>query len=64
MPRLVGKRSDVGANVTALLLLAAIAGVLLEYFGVIDVIPSFGREGRYIQLQGQTTNEYVAEQNH
>jgi hypothetical protein len=63
MPRLVGKRSDAGANVTALLLLAAIAGVLLEYFGVIDVIPRFGREGRYMQLQGQTTNEHVAEQN-
>lgn len=59
MPRLVGQRSDAGANLTALLLIAAVIGVLLEYIGVIDVIPNFGNEGRYSQFQGQVGDEQV-----
>ncbi|BAY42815.1 hypothetical protein SAMD00079811_03930 [Scytonema sp. HK-05] len=57
MPRLVGQRSNTGANITSLIIIAAIVGVLLEYLGAIDIVPGFGREGRYFQLQGQPTNE-------
>ncbi len=62
MPRLVGKRSNTGANITVLIILLAIFGVLLEYFGWIDVVPGFGREGRYFQLKSQPTNEQVTGQ--
>ncbi|NEU82345.1 hypothetical protein [Nostoc sp. UIC 10630] len=62
MPRLVGQRSNTGANITILIILIAIFGVLLEYFGMIDIVPGFGREGRYFQIKGQATNEQVIEQ--
>ncbi len=59
MPRLVGKQSHTGENVAALLILAAIVGVVLEYVGVINVVPGFGRDDRYSPMQGQVTNEHV-----
>ncbi|MBE8997045.1 hypothetical protein IQ274_02115 [Nostoc sp. LEGE 12447] len=62
MPRLVGQRSNTGANITIFIILIAIFGVLLEYFGMIDIVPGFGREGRYFQIKGQATNEQVIEQ--
>ncbi|MEH2137862.1 hypothetical protein [Nostoc sp.] len=62
MPRLIGQRSNTGANITVLITLVAIFGVLLEYFGVIDIAPGFGREGRYFQLKIQPTNEQVTGQ--
>lgn len=62
MPRLVGQRSNTGANITVLIILLAIFGVLLEYFGVIDIVRGFGREGRNFQLKSQLTNEQVTEQ--
>ena len=62
MPRLVGQRSNTGANITVLIMLLTIFGVFLEYFGVIDIVPVFGREGRYFQLKGHATNEQVIEQ--
>ena len=62
MPRLVGQRSNTGANITVLIMLLAIFGVFLEYFGVIDIVPRFGREGRYFQLKGRVNNEQVIEQ--
>ncbi|WP_392480537.1 hypothetical protein [Nostoc sp. C110] len=62
MPRLVGQRSNTGANITVFIILVAIFGVLLEYFGMIDIVPGFGREGRYFQIKGQATNEQVIEQ--
>ncbi|MCC5607718.1 hypothetical protein LC612_13200 [Nostoc sp. CHAB 5834] len=62
MPRLVGQRSNTGANITVLIILVAIFGVFLEYFGVIDIVPGFGREGRYFQLKIQPTNEQVTGQ--
>jgi hypothetical protein len=44
MPRLVGKQSNQGLYV-GLILLAAIASFIgLEYAGVINVIPGFGKE--------------------
>lgn len=62
MPRLVGQRSNTGANITVLITLIAIFGVLLEYFGIIDIVPGFGREGRDFQLKIQPTNEQVTGQ--
>jgi len=44
MPRLVGKRSDKGLIYSGVFLLLAIATAgTLEYIGVIDVIPNFGK---------------------
>ncbi|HEY9652087.1 MAG TPA: hypothetical protein V6C95_15590 [Coleofasciculaceae cyanobacterium] len=57
MPRLVGQRSNNGVNITSLIILAAIVGIVLEYLGAIDLVPDFGREGYNFQLQGQSTNE-------
>ncbi|MDM9584180.1 MULTISPECIES: hypothetical protein [unclassified Nostoc] len=62
MPRLVGQRSNTGANITSLIILLAIFGVLSEYFGVIDIVPGFGREGQYFQLKFRTTNEQIIQQ--
>lgn len=62
MPRLVGQRSQTGANITVLIFLVALVGILLEYFGAIDILPGFGREGRYFQLPGQPTNKQGASQ--
>ena len=62
MPRLVGQRSNTGANITVFIILVAIFSALLEYFGVIDIVPGFGQEGRYFQLKSQATNEQVIEQ--
>jgi len=59
MPRLVGKQSHAGENVAAFIIIAAIAGVALEYIGVVNVVPGFGRDDRYSPLQSQVTNEYV-----
>ncbi|MFN6526507.1 hypothetical protein [Nostoc sp. ChiSLP03a] len=62
MPRLVGQRSNTGANITSLIILLAIFGVLSEYFGVIDIVPGFGREGQYFQLKFRATNEQIIQQ--
>lgn len=64
MPRLIGKRSDNGANITVLIILVAIVGILLEYLGAIDIVPGFGREAYYFQLQGQPTNQQNTGQTH
>jgi hypothetical protein len=51
MPRLVGKQSNKGLYV-GLVLLAAIAGVIgMEYTGVINVVPGFGKEPSLVQSQ-------------
>ncbi len=44
MSRLVGKRADARLPLTSLLLVAIVASVALEYLGVFDLIPGFGRE--------------------
>lgn len=44
MPRLVGKKSNVAVYTGLGLLIAAIAAIGLEYFGVINVVPGFGKE--------------------
>ena len=42
MPRLQGKSSSAPAALTVMLVLVA-AFLVLEYFGVINLIPNFGR---------------------
>jgi len=42
MPRLQGERSNAGMWIVLLLVVLVIAFVLLEYFGVINLIPNFG----------------------
>ncbi len=44
MPRLVGKKSNPALYAGLGLLTVAIVAVALEYFGVIDYIPNFGKE--------------------
>lgn len=44
MPRLVGKKSNSGLYVGLVLVIAAIGAVALEYFGVVNYVPNFGRE--------------------
>jgi hypothetical protein len=61
MPRLIGQQSHAEASVAILIICIAIAGILLEYFGAIDFIPGFGREGASFQFQGQPTNESINE---
>lgn len=43
MPRLQGKPSNVPAMLVTGILLLAAALVVLEYFGVINALPNFGR---------------------
>ncbi|MBD2596437.1 hypothetical protein H6G74_19180 [Nostoc spongiaeforme FACHB-130] len=62
MPRLIGHRSHTGVNITILIIMLAIFGVLYEYFGVINIVPGFGREKRFFQLKNQPTNEQVTGQ--
>lgn len=44
MPRLVGKKTNSSLYVGLILLIAALGAVALEYFGVVNYIPNFGRE--------------------
>jgi hypothetical protein len=44
MPRLVGKKNNSALYAGVSLLIAVIGAVALEYFGVIDLIPNFGKE--------------------
>jgi hypothetical protein len=45
MPRLVGKKNNSALNYGGLgFLIAVVGAVALEYFGVIDLIPNFGKE--------------------
>jgi hypothetical protein len=44
MPRLVGRQSNSGASVVLLLLIAIGAATALEYEGVMNVVPNFGKD--------------------
>ena len=47
MPRLVGKRSNPTPAIAFIILAAVAAGVSLEYFGYVNVVPGFGRTVPY-----------------
>jgi hypothetical protein len=42
MPRLEGERSNAGVWLVLLLVVLVVAFVLLEYLGMINLIPNFG----------------------
>ncbi len=44
MPRLVGKKNNSALYAGLAVLVAAVGAVALEYFGVIDLVPNFGKE--------------------
>jgi hypothetical protein len=44
MPRLVGKKANPALYVGLGLFVVAISAIALEYFGVVNYIPSFGKE--------------------
>jgi hypothetical protein len=47
MPRLLGKQSSNGGYAALFLLLAIAAIGSLEYLGVVDIIPGFGRDSGF-----------------
>jgi hypothetical protein len=51
MPRLVGKQSNSSAYAVLLLLIGIGTASALEYTGMIDVIPAFGKNSTH-QIQG------------
>lgn len=44
MPRLVGKQTNPALYTGLVLLIVALGAVALEYFGVVNYIPNFGKE--------------------
>jgi hypothetical protein len=50
MPRLVGQRSNNSPYLVLLVAIAAIAVVAVEYLGVTDVVPEFGRDQIELKL--------------
>lgn len=47
MPRLIGRRTESDSYFALLFALALTIGILLEYFGYINVISGFGRNQPY-----------------
>ncbi|AKG20161.1 hypothetical protein [Calothrix sp. 336/3] len=62
MPRLIGQRSHTGANIIILITIIAMLGAIYEYFGVINIVPGFGREERFFPQKSQSNNEQVTGQ--
>ncbi|PZO38452.1 MAG: hypothetical protein DCF19_16135 [Pseudanabaena frigida] len=56
MPRLVGKKNNSVLYTGLAMLIAAVGVVALEYFGVIDFIPNFGKE---TEVKSTSTNQPV-----
>jgi hypothetical protein len=44
MPRLVGQRSNGGLYLGLTVAIAVVAATMVEYIGVIDWVPGFGRD--------------------
>jgi hypothetical protein len=44
MPRLLGKPSKAPLYIGTTLVIAIIAAFALEYFGIVDVVPNFGKD--------------------
>jgi hypothetical protein len=56
MPRLVGKKNNSTLYAGFGLLIAVVGAVALEYFGVIDLVPNFGKEP---EVRSTTTSQPV-----
>jgi hypothetical protein len=50
MPRLIGRRSNDSPYLGLLVAIVAIAAVAVEYLGVTDVVPAFGRDQMELKL--------------
>jgi hypothetical protein len=48
MPRLLGKPSKAPLYVGTALIIAVAAALSLEYFGIVDVVPNFGKSQKVI----------------
>jgi hypothetical protein len=59
MTRLRGKRSNGGLQLLLLLVIGATIGTLLEYFGFINLIPTFGQR-RFSLQSSQDLSQPVA----
>lgn len=56
MPRLVGKKDNSALYAGLAILIAAAGAVALEYFGVIDLVPNFGKD---TQVRSNSTSQPV-----
>jgi hypothetical protein len=56
MPRLVGKKTNPALYAGLGLLVVAIGAIALEYFGVVNYIPGFGKESG---VNSTSTNQPV-----
>lgn len=56
MPRLVGKKDNSALYAGLAILIAAAGTIALEYFGVIDLVPNFGKE---TEVKSNTTSQPV-----
>lgn len=56
MPRLVGKKNNYAAYTGVAVLIAAAGAVALEYFGVIDLVPNFGKNA---EVRNNSTSQPV-----
>jgi hypothetical protein len=54
MPRLVGKKSNTVMYVVAGVVAAAVGAVALDYFGIVDFIPNFGKDTGVNRTPAQT----------
>ncbi len=54
MPRLVGKKGNSALYVGVILVAAALGLVAVEYFGVVDYVPNFGKPSA---LNSNSTNQ-------
>ena len=61
MPRLVGKKNNSVLYTGLAMLIAAVGIVGLEYFGVIDAVPDFGKE---TEVKNNPTNQGSISLNH
>jgi choline-glycine betaine transporter len=56
MPRLVGKKNNSALYTALAMLIAAAGAVALEYFGVIDFLPDFGKDA---EVRSNSTSQPV-----
>ncbi len=56
MPRLVGKKNNSALYTGLAMLIAATGAVALEYFGVIDLVPNFGKDA---EVRSNSTSQPV-----
>lgn len=56
MPRLVGKKGNSALYTGLAMVIVAAGAVALEYFGIVDLIPDFGKE---TEVRNNSTSQPV-----